>query len=447
MEEYLLLRIIEGSKFLEDGVDKYLPRSAIQLESVKEDVKSYIEDVKSNGDSAIVKYTEKFDKIILKENKIKVTPEEIKAAYKFVNQELVTALKNAIANVTKFHKAQIRESWEIETSDGVKVGQIYRPLDSVGLYIPGGRAAYPSTVMMTAIPALVAGVENIILCSPPNKLEINGEKYTGIVPSVLVAANECGVKNIYKAGSAWAIAAMAYGTKSIPKVQKIVGPGNKYVNAAKLIVKDIVSIDNPAGPSEIGIIADETANPEYVAYDLISQVEHDPDNVGVLITSSQTLIDNTLQQLEKVINIAPRKDIILKSLKNYGLAIKTKDLPESIRVSNEIGPEHLEIITKNPKLVMVKIKNAGAIFLGENSPVPLGDYCAGSNHVLPTGGSSKRYSGLSTMEFLKLIDYVDCSKKGLENLERILTPIAQFEGLPGHSDAVKIRLQLKDKNL
>lgn len=440
-----MLKIIEGNKFLEDGVDKYLPRSAIQLESVKDEVKKYIDDVKNQGDLAVIKYTAQFDKINLKENEIKVTPQEIKTAYTFVSQELITALKSAIVNIKKFHKAQIRESWEIETSEGVKVGQIYRPLESVGLYIPGGRAAYPSTVIMTAIPAQVAGVNNIILCSPPNNLEINGVKYSGIVPSVLVAANECGIKNIYKVGSAWAIAAMAYGTKTIPKVQKIIGPGNKYVNAAKLIVKDIVSIDNPAGPSEIGIIADETANPEYVAYDLISQVEHDPDNVGVLISSSLKLIEATIKELEKTIKIAPRKDIILRSLKEYGLAIKTKDLAESIRVSNEFAPEHLEILTKGPKSVMKDIVNAGAIFLGENSPVPLGDYCAGSNHVLPTGGSSKRYSGLSTMEFLKIIDYVDCSKKGLENLASILSPIAEFEGLPGHNDAVKIRLQSNKK--
>jgi histidinol dehydrogenase len=436
-----MLKIIEGRKFLENGADTYLPRSAIQLDSIKTDVKNYIEDVKTNGDLAIIKYTEKFDKILLKENEIKVTSDEIKNAYNFVSQDLVTALKGAIANIKKFHEAQLKNSWEIVTSKGVKVGQIYRPIESVGLYIPGGRAAYPSTVIMTAIPAQVAGVENIILCSPPNILDVNGKKYNGIVPSVLVAANECGIKNIYKAGSAWGIAAMAYGTKTIPKVQKIVGPGNKYVNAAKLIVKDFVSIDNPAGPSEIGIISDDDANPEYIAYDLISQVEHDPDNVGVLISSSQKIIEETLQHLEKITKTANRKEIILESLRKYGLAIKTKDLEESILVSNEFGPEHLEILTKDPKLVMTKIKNAGAIFLGENSPVPLGDYCAGSNHVLPTGGSSKRFSGLSTFEFIKVIDYIDCSKEGLANLEKILTPIAEFEGLPGHSDAVKIRLK------
>lgn len=438
-----MIKIIEGKKLMEEGLDKYLPRSKQQLDSIKESVIRIVDDVKENGDAALRKYCMKFDKVNLDHAGLKVTDAEVERAYELVDDKLIQAIKKAVANIEKFHKAQLRDFWSIETMPGVKTGQVLRPIESVGIYVPGGRAAYPSTVLMTAVPAKAAGVKKLIICSPPSRSTIKEEEYVGIHPSIIVAAHECGVHDLYKIGSAWAIAAMAYGTETVSSVLKIIGPGNKYVNAAKLLVKDIVSIDSPAGPSEVAIIADETANPEYIAYDLVSQVEHDPDNVGVLLSMSDTQIDQVIQNLEEIVEKSPRSDIIKESLDKYGLIIKSVDLNEMIDITNAIATEHLQILTKDPKAVLPSIKNAGAIFLGENSPVPLGDYCAGTNHVLPTGGSAERFSGLNTLEFMKIIDVLECSRNGLESLEKILTPLAEFEGLYGHRDAVKARLKNK----
>jgi histidinol dehydrogenase len=436
-----MLKIIEGKDLLKNGVDKYLHRSKADYYDLKTYVEKILSDVKKNGDKAIIEYTEKFDGVNLNQIGIRVTEEDIKNSYEFVDKNLIAALKGSIKNIEKFHKAQLRDEWSIETVTGVKTGQILRPIESVGIYIPGGRAVYVSSVLMTCIPAVIAGVEKIIICSPPGNFEFGGKKYSGVHPAIIAAANECGVKEIYGVGSAWAIAAMAYGTETIPKVIKIIGPGNRYVNAAKILVKDTVSIDSPAGPSEIAIITDENANTDYITYDLLSQLEHDPDNVGVLISYSKTQIEEVMKKLNVRLKSVEKKEIIKKSLENYGLIIKTDNLEESIQIANEIAVEHLQILTDDPKKILPKIKNAGAIFLGEFSPVPLGDYCAGTNHVLPTGGAAKTFSGLNSLEFMKIISTLECTKEGLKKLEKLLSPIAEFEDLIGHRDAVKIRLK------
>ncbi|MBD3349850.1 MAG: histidinol dehydrogenase [Candidatus Lokiarchaeota archaeon] len=441
-----MLKIISGNTFLKEGVEKYLPRASYQMENLKKTVSGFVEEVKQYGDTAILEFTETFDKIELNIGDLKVKKNEIKEAYKLVDDNLVTALRKSIKNIKKFHKAQIRQDWEIETTKGVKAGQILRPLESVGIYIPGGRAIYPSTVLMTAIPAKVAGVSRLIICSPPNRYKIDNKDYIGIHPAILVAANECGVHDIFKVGSAWAIAAMAFGTDVIPQVTKIVGPGNKYVNAAKMMVKDYVLVDTPAGPSEIAIIADKTANPTYIAYDMFAQVEHAPDNVAVLITDSEELAEKTLEILGNKLDSMERKELIRENLEHSGLIVKTNNITEGINIANIIATEHLELLTRDNDEVLPLIKNAGAIFMGEYSPVPLGDYCAGTNHVLPTGGSAKFNSGLNTLDFMKIIDVLNCSKEGLKELEKILTPIAEFEGLTAHRDAVRVRFKDIDSN-
>ncbi|MHA1729553.1 MAG: histidinol dehydrogenase [Promethearchaeota archaeon] len=436
-----LFKIVESNRFFKEGVDKFLPRSAKKFNELRDYISDIINNVKKNGDRALAEYSEKFEKVKLEDIGIRVSAENIKDAYELVDKELLKALKGAIKNIEKFHRAQIKEKWTIETIPGVKTGQIFRPIESVGIYIPNGKAVYVSTVLMSAIPAKIAGVKKIIICSPPGPYDFKGDKIIDVNPAIIVAANECGISEIYKIGSAWAIAAMTYGTESVPAMLKIVGPGNKYVNAAKMAVKDIVSIDTPAGPSDIAIITDEYSNTDYIAYDLLSQVEHDPDNVGVLISYSDSQIDETIKKIDKILKKAERRDIIKESLEKYGLIVKTENIEDSIRVANEIAPEHLQIMTKNPNKILSRIYNAGAVFLGENSPVPLGDYCAGTNHILPTEGNAKKFSGLNTLEFMKIMDTLECTNEGVKELEQILTPLAEFEGLFGHRDAVIRRLK------
>ena len=313
-----MISVIDSKEILKQGINSFLKRDRENINDIKDYTKRMINDVKSQGDSALYDFSEKFEKIDLKNLGIKVTQETIDAAYNLVPEDLIQAIKSAIKNIKIFHKSQLREDWVVETTQGVKTGQILRPLDSVGIYIPGGRAAYVSSVIMTAIPAVTAGVEKIILCSPPGESVINGNLYIGINPAILVAACECGISEIYNIGGAWSIAAMAYGTETVPSVLKIVGPGNKYVNMAKKLVKDIVDIDNPAGPSEVLIIADISANPEFIAYDLISQVEHDPENIGILLCDSDEIIKKVIQFLSKIIPKAERRQIIQDSLENNG---------------------------------------------------------------------------------------------------------------------------------
>ncbi len=433
-----LIRIVDSKEIKKETISKYIPRTRVQFDDIRDDVLKIINDVKSNGDEALLRLTKKFDGVELEDSEICVSKEEIKEACDNIDKELLEALRYAKKNIVQFHEAQksYLKDWFITGEKGVDVGQIYRPLDSVGIYIPGGRAIYPSTVLMAATPARVAGVKNIVLCSPPQK---NGK----IAPEILVVAKEFEIEEIYKIGGAQAIAAMAFGTKTISNVQKVIGPGNKWVNAAKQLLSNIVAIDTPAGPSEILIIADHSADHVYVILDLISQVEHDPDNIGIIITDSVELIEKIKDNLEKYVEQSRRKDIIKLALEKNSLIIKADNIDECIDLSNLIAPEHLEILTRDPHSVLGRINNAGAVFLGPYSPVPLGDYNAGTNHILPTGGYAAKYSGLNVTTFLKIIDVLDCSKDGLQKLSKSAMKIAEFEGFFAHKRSIEERL--KDK--
>ena len=431
------LRFIKSNQISKDTISEFLPRTEGVLDSIRESVSEIISEVKLNKDKAVLEFTKKFDGVDLNKSEIQVTKDEFEEAYNKVDKKLLDALKHAKNNLIKFHQAQMRPDWSIEIEKGVNAGQIYRPLESVGIYIPGGRAIYPSTVLMAAVPAFVAGVKKIIICSPP-------QEDKKIPPEILVAAKEFEIDKIFKVGGAQAIAAMAYGTKIIPRVQKVVGPGNKWVNAAKQLLSNVIAIDTPAGPSEILIIADETADFRFVIVDLLSQIEHDPDNIGIIVSNSSELISKINNNIESFVEGSIRKEIIKSALANNSFIIKANDIEDCIRVSNVIAPEHLEIMIKNPNKVLEKVKNAGAIFIGPYSPVSLGDYCAGTNHILPTGGNAKKYSGLNIYDFLKTIDVLKCNKEGLTTLFESVSTIAEFEGLFAHKKSVEERL--KDKN-
>ncbi len=426
------IRIINSEMITVDNIKKFIPRMESNLLQIRNQVWEIINEVKQKGDEAVLNYTKKFDHVQLERKNIKVSKQEIEDAYSEIGEELLKALRFSKQNLIKFHKAQLREEWSIQIHKGVNAGQIFRPLESIGIYVPGGRAIYPSTVLMAATPAYVAGVKRVNLCSPPQK---NGQ----VAPEILVAANELNVENIFKAGGVQAISAMAYGTETIPKVLKIVGPGNKWVNGAKQLLSNVVAIDTPAGPSEILIIVDESADYENVIIDFISQIEHDPDNIGVIVSTSEDLIEYMRKNLINYIEKFPRKEIIKIALEN-ALFIKAKNIDDCIRISNLIAPEHLEILTKNPRMLVEKINNAGAVFLGEKTPVPLGDYSAGTNHILPTGGYAKTYSGLNTLDFIKCIDVLECSQEGLEKLSKAAMLIAKFESLDAHGEAIRQRL-------
>jgi len=434
MVHLVSLKIINSDEILEENISNYVPRTADQLDEIKDDVLHIINEVKLSGDKAILKFAKKFDGVELAQTEIQVTETEINDAYDQIDKKLLDALKYAKKNLIKFHRAQKREDWSIEIEKGVNAGQIYRPLESVGIYIPGGRAIYPSTVLMAITPAYVVGVKNIIICSPP-------QKDKKIAPEILVAAKEFEINKIYKVGGAQAIAAMAFGTEIIPKVQKIIGPGNKWVNVAKQLLSTIVAIDTPAGPSEILIIADNSSDFKLVILDFLSQIEHDPENIGILVSDSSELIEKVKNNIDSYVEKSERKNIIKEALNNNSLIIKAKNIDDCIRISNLIAPEHLEILTKNPKDLLKKIKNAAAIFLGSNSPVPLGDYSAGTNHILPTGGNAKMYSGLNIYDFLKIMDVLECDKEGLKVLSNSASTIAEFEGLFAHKKSIEERLK------
>jgi len=431
------IRIVNSEEISENNISQFIPRTQTELDSIRESVNDIINNVKINKDKALIDYAEKFDNVELDISNLQVAEKEINEAYEKIDNSLLEALRYAKKNLINFHQAQKKEEWSIEIESGVFAGQVYRPLDSVGIYVPGGKAIYPSTVLMAATPAFVAGVRNIIICSPP-------QENKKIAPEILVAAKEFEISQIFKVGGAQAIAAMTFGTKTVPKVQKIVGPGNKWVNVAKQLLSTQVAIDTPAGPSEILIIADESANYEQVILDFLSQIEHDQENIGVIVTSSKDLVEKIRNNIDSFVDNADRRDIIKTALKNNSVLIKAKNIEECIRVSNIIAPEHLEILTNNPREVMKNIKSAGAIFLGQFSPVPLGDYSAGTNHILPTGGNAKKYSGLNVYDFLKTIDVLECNRDGLETLSDSTMKIAQFEGLFGHKKSIEERL--KDKN-
>jgi histidinol dehydrogenase len=430
------MRIVKAQEFKEETLNQVLNRRKSDISSIESSIRKIINDVKEQGDKALLQYTEKFDKVRIPASKLKVDKREIKEAYKKLKKIQITALRKAANNIASFHKKQLRAKWTMQIAEGVTLGQVTRPLASVGVYVPGGKAAYPSSVLMCAMPAKVAGVEEIIMCSPLGK---SGD----VNPSLLVAADIAGVTGIYRVGGAQAIAAMAYGTGTIPKVDKIVGPGNAFVTAAKLEVSKDVTIDVPAGPSEILIIADETGNASFIASDLLAQAEHDPQAWAILLTSSEALASAVKEELYRQMEFLSRTEIINSSIQKRGLIVTVGNIEEAIEIANLIAPEHLQIQTKNPIEVLSKIRNAGALFLGDYSPVAFGDYSSGLNHVLPTAGYAKIYSGLSSLDFVKTMNFLQCSKEGYRNLKETAVTIAEMEGFDAHAKSVTIREEEK----
>ena len=406
--------------------------------TILQSVNAILANVKENGDKALFRYTKDFDKADINASNIKVTEEEIKEAYdRLENPELVQVIRRSLKNIKEYHEKQKQYSWFDSKPDGSILGQKVTPLSRVGVYVPGGKAAYPSSVLMNVIPAKVAGVEQIVMVTPPGK---DGK----VNPNTLVAANEAGVDVIYKVGGAQAIAALAYGTESIAKVDKIVGPGNIYVALAKKAVFGYVSIDSVAGPSEILVLADETANPRYVAADLLSQAEHDELASAILVTTSEELANKVSEYVDMFVSKLKRKEILQKSLDNYGYILVTDTMQAAIDTANDIASEHLEIVTKNPFDTMTRIKNAGAIFLGENSSEPLGDYFAGPNHVLPTNGTAKFFSPLSVDDFIKKSSIISYSREALEPLSEDIQKFAKAEGLTAHANSIRVRFEEDD---
>ena len=412
------------------SLDDILLRSQFSYDDVNEKVKAILEDVKQNGDNALKKYAKMFDNANIET--IEVTEKEIEEAYNRVDEKFKETLKLVYNNIEKFHKKQLRNSFITNEEDGIVMGQIINPIEKVGVYIPGGTAVYPSTVLMNVIPAKVAGVSEIILVSPPNK---EGK----INDNILAAAKIAGVNKVFKTGGAQAIAALSYGTESIPKVYKIVGPGNIYVAMAKRLVYGEVSIDMVAGPSEVLIIADETANPIHIASDMLAQAEHDKLASSILITTSKDIAEKVKEELYKQLEKLNRKDIAMESIENNGRIIITETIDEALYISNEIAPEHLEISIKEPFSVLSKIKNAGSIFLGDYTPEALGDYLSGANHVIPTSGTAKFASPLSVDDFIKKSYITYYTKDALEKVKDNIINFAEHESLEAHANSVKVR--------
>lgn len=424
----------ESKKGLLEDLLQRSPNHYGQYESA---VAEIIEMVKKGGDEALFSYTEKFDHCKMDAAHIRVTREEIDEAYQKVDADFVEVMKKSAANIRAFHEKQLRNSWFDPKPDGTILGMKILPIATAGVYVPGGKAAYPSSVLMNVLPAKVAGVERIIMTTPPGA---DGK----VNPGTLVAAHIAGVDEIYKVGGAQAIAAMAFGTQSIPKVDKITGPGNIFVALAKKACFGYVSIDSIAGPSEILVIADETANPRYVAADLLSQAEHDELASAILITTSKTLADQVSIEVDRFVANLSRREIIEKSLNNYGYILLVDSLDEAADTANEIASEHLEILTKDPFAMMTKIRNAGAIFLGEYSSEPLGDYFAGPNHVLPTNGTARFFSPLNVDDFLKKTSIISYSRPALEKIHQDIECFAENEGLTAHANSIRVRFEKED---
>ena len=424
----------ESKKGLLEDLLQRSPNHYGQYESA---VAEIIETVKKGGDEALFSYTEKFDHCKMDAAHIRVTREEIDEAYQKVDADFVEVMKKSAANIRAFHEKQLRNSWFDPKPDGTILGMKILPIAIAGVYVPGGKAAYPSSVLMNVLPAKVAGVERIIMTTPPGA---DGK----VNPGTLVAAHIAGVDEIYKVGGAQAIAAMAFGTQSIPKVDKITGPGNIFVALAKKACFGYVSIDSIAGPSEILVIADETANPRYVAADLLSQAEHDELASAILITTSKTLADQVSIEVDRFVANLSRREIIEKSLNNYGYILLVDSLDEAADTANEIASEHLEILTKDPFAMMTKIRNAGAIFLGEYSSEPLGDYFAGPNHVLPTNGTARFFSPLNVDDFLKKTSIISYSRPALEKIHQDIECFAENEGLTAHANSIRVRFEKVD---
>ena len=427
-----VVNITEDS--IKDLLKSLLKRSPINYREQEDAVNNILTNVKDNGDLALFEYTEKFDKVKLTAETIKVTDEEIAEAYEQVDDELIRVIRLAMKNIEDYHEMQKEEIWFDSKPDGTILGQKITPLSRVGVYVPGGKAAYPSSVLMNVIPAKVAGVDEIIMCTPPGH---DGKVY----PTTLVSAKEAGVDTIYKVGGAQAIGALAYGTESIPQVDKIVGPGNIFVALAKKAVFGYTGIDSVAGPSEILVLADETANPRYVAADLLSQAEHDQLASAILVTTSLEVAEKVQAEIEGFVKDLERKDIIQASLDNYGYILIAEDMDTAIDAVNAIASEHLEIVTKDPFGTMTKVRNAGAIFLGESSSEPLGDYFAGPNHVLPTNGTARFFSPLGVDTFVKKSSIISYSRDALRNIHNEIETFAKAEGLTAHANSIKVRFE------
>lgn len=429
------MRIVELTKETKDNIlENLLKRSPNSYGQYEATVNDILKNVKENKDQAIFDYTKQFDKADINAQNIRVTEAEIEEAYTLVEDGLVDVIRKALVNIRDYHMKQKQYSWFDTTPQGTMLGQKVTPLEKVGVYVPGGKAVYPSSVLMNVIPAVVAGVDKIVMTTPPNA---EGK----VSPNTLVAAKEAGVQEIYKVGGAQAIAALAYGTESVPKVDKIVGPGNIFVALAKKAVYGHVSIDSIAGPSEILVIADETANPRFVAADLLSQAEHDEMASAILITTSKELAQKVSDEVDGFLKVLSRKEIIEKSLENYGYILLAQDLEEAVAVANEIASEHLEIVTQDPFNIMMKIRNAGAIFLGTYSSEPLGDYFAGPNHILPTNGTAKFFSPLGVDDFVKKSSIISYSREALEPIHKDIIQFATSEKLTAHANSIAVRFE------
>lgn len=424
--------IVELAKCAEKERELLLKRSEMDVGSVLPRVKRIVSDVRREGDRALLRYTKRFDGVELDPDSIRVNEEEFTRARGRLSLAVGEAIQRLALAIREFHERQMPKEWEVELAAGVRAGQLVRPLENVGVYVPGGLADYPSTLLMAAIPAKVAGVKRVIACAPPTR---DG----GVAPAVLIAAQTAGVGEFFKVGGAQAIAAMAYGTETIPKVDKIVGPGNVYVVAAKQVVASDVDVDFAAGPSEILILADESANPNFVAADLVAQAEHDTSAAVVLVTTSKDLASEVRESVRRMVKESPRWNVAARALLKYGRMIVVKDFDEAIEFINAYAPEHLELMVRQPRELLGAIRNAGSIFIGEYSPVAAGDLAVGVNHILPTGGAAKRRSGLSVFDFLKLPTFQELTKSGLRSIYETIRTLAEVEGLPAHARSVRER--------
>ena len=429
------MRILQLNNETKNNIlEDLLKRSPNSYGEYESRVAAIIEEVRNNGDQAIFSFTKQFDGADINEENIVVTKEEIEEAYETVDPTLLAVIRKALVNIREYHEKQRQHSWFDSKDNGIILGQKITPLQRVGVYVPGGKAVYPSSVLMNVLPAKVAGVDEIIMTTPPGK---DGK----ICASTLVAATEAGVDRIYKVGGAQAIAALAFGTASVPKVDKIVGPGNIYVALAKKAVFGHVSIDSIAGPSEILVLADESANPRFVAADLLSQAEHDEMASAILVTTSRTLAEEVSKEVDRFVEVLSRKEMIQKSLDNYGYILVADTEQDAIDTANDIASEHLEIVMNDPFTVMTKIRNAGAIFLGTYSSEPLGDYFAGPNHVLPTNGTAKFFSALSVDDFIKKSSIISYSREALEPIYKDIVQFAECEQLTAHANSIRVRFE------
>lgn len=427
-----ILNLTQESK--KNILNDLLKRSPNNYGKYEDTVNEILQNVKENGDKAVFEYTQKFDKFVLTTENIKVTKEEIAEAYEKLDASLIEVIKKSAENIRAFHSKQLRNSWFDAKPDGTILGMKITAIEKVGVYVPGGKAAYPSSVLMNVVPAKVAGVDQVVMTTPPGA---DGK----VNPGTLVAADIAGVDVIYKVGGAQAIAALAYGTESIPKVDKITGPGNIFVALAKKAVYGYVSIDSIAGPSEILVLADESATPRYVAADLLSQAEHDELASAILITTSMDLAKKVSAEVDGFVAVLERKEIIQKSLDNYGYILVAENMEDAIDAVNEIASEHLEILTKNPFDTMTKVRNAGAIFLGEYASEPLGDYFAGPNHILPTNGTAKFFSPVNVDDFIKKSSIISYSREALSKVSDDIQLFARSEGLTAHANSIKVRFE------